>query len=269
MKPGSCPPTVLPRAMVAWIFARCSGSARSRSAGLMSPPRHTASGRSRRASVASRSISWPDVSRWAGRAGTRPGTRRNRFRGRPAPSARNSSMPGWPRTLAISWASSHSDSTPRGTMARASSLRVRFELSMWTWGSMSPGATNCPSSSSSVLAERYPPGAATAAMRSPAITTSAGNSSRVATLTTTPPRSTRSAGSSPSATRTRPARSMGAPTSPSYSHPTTSCASRAPPRASVSGHSALSAGNVDTDQAEGRCASLARRLVRLCRGIPR
>ena len=202
-KPGSWPPTVLSRSMVASIFCSCARSAPSSSAGLMSPPMHTASGRSSIASVSAMSMAWPEVSRSAGMAGTRPGTRRSRFSGRRAASSVSRSTPATPSTLAISWGSSQTESTPRGTMARANSVTVMLELSRCMCGSMRPGTTNRPPAS--MISVSCPTSCSllspTAAIRPAAITTSAATISRVKTLTTRAPVSRASAGSSPSATR--------------------------------------------------------------------
>ncbi len=61
-------------------------------------------------------------------------------------------MPSRPSTLAISCGSVMTVVVPRGTTARANSAGGTSELSMWTWASMKPGATNEPARSTSARA---------------------------------------------------------------------------------------------------------------------
>src|SRR3990170_990510 len=104
-------------------------------------------------------------------------------------------MPSSPRTLPISCGSTITVVVPRGTTARANSGGGTRLDSICTCASMKPGARTLPDTSI-VSSAAYRPNPT---MRPSAIATSASCTSPVKTLTTWPPRSSRSAGASPRA----------------------------------------------------------------------
>ena len=114
----------------------------------------------------------------------------------PADASISQCTPSTPSTLAISCGSATTAVVPNGSTSRASSSTSSFTDSMCMCASMNPGTTKRPPASI-VSPPSYRP---TPAIAPSTTATSASSHSRVKTESTRPPRTTRSAASSPRAT---------------------------------------------------------------------
>ena len=154
-------------------------------------------------------------------AGTHDGAMKKTSSWSPDDASRSQWTPSTPRTFAISCGSATTAVVPSGRTSRANSSTMSFTDSRCMWASTNPGTTHFPEASS-VSRPSYDPSPATVPST---IATSASSHSFVNTESTRPPRTTRSAGSSPRATAslrrsssTRPSLLSGRPNHATVEH---------------------------------------------------